>query len=451
MRVCLLRPNYHTHLVQPALALGYLAAVLRRERIEVRCVDGVLLGLSDEEIAAATKDFDCIAISCLSSYHRSTLRLLPIFKARKQTVVLGGPHITALREQALDENADYLVIGEGELSLLDLLRDLEGRGRGENIPGVISRGGSYTPRPFISDLDSVPFPDWSDTPPEIYPKAPHGGVAKHFPIAPIVTTRGCPYTCTFCSSPSLWHGHLRYRSPENVVDEIGFMIQKFGVKEVHFEDDNLTLSKKHVLGVCEEILRRKIDISWATPNGIRADRVDYEVLSMMKKSGCYSVAFGVESANREILERCQKKEDLGKIDEAVNLASELGLITQGFFIFGLPGETEQTIEETISWAEKSRLDKAQFLLLDLLPGSGLWNTISDRREAGSYESFHDVSWCPPGLDPEVLASAPSRAFRRFFLRSPRRIWKMLTMLRPEQFGYVVRRVRDFRIIHPRTV
>lgn len=452
MKICLARPNHHSHLIQPPLALGYLSAFLRRHGHHVRVIDGVNPPLDNEALTARCGDADLVGISVLSDYFPQAVDLARRLKARGQRVVLGGPHVTFVPQQALQESgADFVVVGEGELAMLELANALAEGARGEGIPGVATRQRPEAmPRALVPSLDDLPFPDWDHTPPARYPMAPHGGVARRYPIAPVTTTRGCPYACSFCSSPFLWQRRIRYRDPRNVVDEIEYMVHRHGVQEIHFEDDNLTLKRAHVEGVCEGLLRRRIDVTWATPNGIRVDTIDRDLVQLMKRSGCYSVAFGVESADAEILRRCGKKTSPERIARAIELASEAGLVTQGFFIFGLPGETEQTIQRTIDFACNSRLDKAQFLLLDVMPGCRLWEEYGDGVPAlSTYQSYHDVTFCPEGLDPDVLRRAPSRAFRAFFA-SPRRVLRMLGMVRPGQLRFVLRRALDFRVLPGRS-
>jgi radical SAM superfamily enzyme YgiQ (UPF0313 family) len=448
MRICLARPFHHSHLIQPPLALGYLSAFLQRHGHHVRVLDGLSLGVDNAALAARCAGADLVGISTLSDYYPQTVGLTRELKRRGIPVVIGGPHATFVPARTLEETgADYVVVGEGETAMLELAGALSEGGPAQGIPGVATPSQpEVPPRALIEDLDRLPFPDWDDCPPGSYPKAPHGGVAKRYPIAPVTTTRGCPYSCSFCSSPFLWQRRIRYRSPENVLDEIERVARRHGVKEIHFEDDNLTLKRAHVEEICTGLLARGIGVSWATPNGIRVDTIDRDLLDLMRESGCYSIAFGVESASPEILRRCGKRTSINRIEQTIAMAHEAGLITQGFFIFGLPGETEQTIQQTIDFARHSKLDKAQFLLLDVMPGSALWN---EHRESvpglASYQSFHDVTWCPDGLDPEVLKAAPGRAFRAFF-RSPRRVLRMASLLRPGQLRYVLRRLSDFRVI-----
>jgi radical SAM superfamily enzyme YgiQ (UPF0313 family) len=363
-------------------------------------------------------------------------------------VVIGGSHASALPELTLDETqADYIVIGEGELSFLELVNRIERNESVDNIKGIVSKTNkTLLKRDLIENIDLLPFPDWVQVDPRYYKKAPHGGLIKSFPVAPITSSRGCPYSCTFCASPSFWDRRIRFRSPENVVDEIEYLVKGFGVKEIHFEDDNLTLKRNHIEDICRLILKRNLKINWATPNGVRADTLDRELLKLMKKSGCYFIAFGIESGSQDILNRIKKKTSLETIEKAANLARKMGIITQGFFIFGLPGETEQTIKETIRFAKRIALDKAQFLLLDVLPGSELWEELTrEHALSWDYHSYQEATWVPPRLDKEKLNKAPSYAFRSFFLR-PRQIYFLLKYFKFSQIPFIFKRLIDFNII-----
>jgi radical SAM superfamily enzyme YgiQ (UPF0313 family) len=448
MRVALVRPNHHSHLIQPPLALGYLASYLQSQGHQTRTVDGVNLDLTNEALAERCADADLVGVSVLSDYYPQTVELAKLLKGRGLKVVMGGPHVAVIPKQVLEETgADFAVMGEGEAAMGELAASLQEGGDGEGLAGVLTRRTPEAPvRQQIKDLDSLPFPDWDQMAPSTYPMAPHGGVAKNYPIAPMTSSRGCPYACSFCSSPSLWQRRIRFRSPDNVVQEVEWMVRRYGVKEIHFEDDNLTMRREHAWGIAEGMLRKGLRVSWATPNGIRADKVDRELMTLMRDSGLYSVAFGIESADPEVLRRCGKKATVDHMEKAINIASDLGIITQGFFIFGLPGETPQSIERTINFAVSSRLDKAQFLLLDVMPGTRIWDEMEHKPDLSSYQSYHDITWCPDGLDPDVLKKTPGRAFRKFFLSRPRRVLKMLSMIRPAQLRFVLRRMSDFRIL-----
>ncbi len=445
MHLALVRPRYHTHLITPQLGLGYLAAAARQAGHSVAIVDGLADNLDDAAIVARCTDADLVGIGVMSDTLARSAALSQALAAAGKAVVVGGPHATALPAQTLEATgARFCVVGEGEASLAALLEALSDPG---SIPGVWERGvGMPEPRPLVADLDALPFPAWDLMHPRRYQLAPHGAFVARFPVAPIVTSRGCPCACSFCASPGLWGGGIRFRSPGNVLDEIELLVKRYGVREIHFEDDNLTLRRPHVTAICEGILSRGLDISWAAPNGVRVDTLDRPLLQLMKRSGCSLLAFGVESGSPEILRGVGKGTTLAAISRAIDMTAQVGIDTQGFFIFGLPGETEQTIEQTLRFACDSRLDRAQFLLLDVLPGSRLYGELAPSSPStGDARSFQQLTWCPPGLDPKLLARTPARAFRRFFLRHPRRVAKLLRRARPRQLRFVLRRIRDFDI------
>lgn len=446
MKIALTRPNYHTHLITPPLNLGYLSAYLKRQGYEVKIVDGLNLSLSNRQLIPKLKDADLIGISCMSDYYLETRDLVKRLKQENKPIVIGGAHASALpRETLEDTGADYIISCEGEETLLELVQAIEANGRLDQIKGLLSKDIQLQPRGFIADLDSLPFPDWGQIDPRKCKRAPHGAVVKHFPVAPIITSRGCPYSCKFCASPYLWSRTIRFRSPKNVVDEIEYLVKNFGVKEIHFEDDNLTLKQDHIEGICKLILERRIKISWATPNGVRADTMTDELIDLMKRSGCYFLVFGIESANQEILNNIDKKTNLLAIERAVRIANRLGLITQGFFIFGLPGETEQTIQETINFAKKIPLDRAQFLLLDILPGSALWQELNGASIANwTRRSYQEVTWVPPTISRDALEQAPAYAFRSFFFR-PKQMMRLVKFIKPNQIPFIIRRLADFKI------
>lgn len=451
MNIVLTRPNYRTHLITPPLGLGYLAAYLRKFGHNVQIIDGLNLSLNNEEIGRRAKGAGLAGVHCLSDFYPEAADLAHQLKAEGLPVVLGGAHPSALPESTLKETkADFVIVGEGEETLLELANALDNRQPTEAISGLLGRANAFKERGLISDLDFIPFPDWPQIDPRKCRRAPHGAIVKRFPVAPIVTSRGCPYACKFCASPHLWSKTIRFRSGENVVDEIEYLVKDFGVKEIHFEDDNFTLKRERVEEICGLILERNLKISWSTPNGIRADNLTRDLIRLMKRSGCYSLAFGIESGSQKILDSINKKSRLEEIERVVKAANSEGLLTQGFFIFGLPGETEESIKQTINFAKRIPLDKAQFLLLDILPGSGLWQELGGSRIADwTNRSYQEVAWVPETIDRNILKNAPSRAFRSFFFR-PRQLFNLFKYMKPYQLPFIIKRLVDFRILplHP---
>ena len=449
MDVVLTRPNYNTHIISPPIGMGYVSSYLKKHGHGTKIVDGVNLGLSNDEIVKQCEEYNAklVGIYILSAYFLNAVDLIRKLQARGFKVVLGGAHPTFMPKFTIEKSgADFIITEEAEKAMLDLVNALERDEPLDDIPGLYTKDCEFVPRTTTTNLDEFPFPDWEQIDPRNYKKAPHGGFIRHFPYAPISATRGCPYRCTFCASPKFSRRTIRFRSPENVVDEIEYLVKNFGIKEIHFEDDNLTLWRDFAMKICNLIIERGLKISWACPNGVRADKVDLELLKLMKKSGCYYVAFGIESGNQEILDNVKKDLRLEDVERAAWLAYKAGIMTQGFFIFGLPGETEETIEKTIRFAKSIPLTRAQFLILDVMPGTELWDTLSfEEKVDWGKNSYHEITWTPPTVDPEVLANSAPRAFKEFYMR-PRQLFSILRYVRPQQIPFLMKRLKDIGVL-----
>lgn len=453
MKVLLVRPNYESHIITPPIGLGYLSSYLREYDIEVKILDGLCDNMDNEILQNKILDEnpDAVGITCLTAFYREVIDLSRKLKKKNVVVIIGGVHPTFLPLETLnDSNCDYVVMGEGEVALLKLIQN---NINNSGIIGVYSKEDiKLRKRPLgkaerIMHLDKLPFPDWEQINPNKYPKAPHGAIVKNFPVAPIMTTRGCPYSCTFCASPRFYDRKVRFRSPENVIEEIKYLTNRFGIKEIHFEDDNLTIKPHHIEKICELIIENDIKISWACPNGIRADKVDESLIKLMKKSGCYYFAYGIESADQQILNNIKKQEDIETVEKSINLAHEAGISCQGFFIFGLPGETKETIDKSICFAKKSKLDRAQFLILDVLPGSELWDTLKGQFIPNwGKKSYQEPEWLPKNITKEYLMRSQTRAFFEFYFKSPMRFLKLALSIKFGQIKYLFKRLVDYRII-----
>ena len=449
MKIVLTRPFYKSHIVTPPLSLGYLSAALNKAGIRADIIDGLLLRLNPESLAQAIarRKPDAVGITCLTAYYHEVKKLCAALRKYGFPIILGGAHPTFLPNETLEETgADFVVCGEGERALVELVqnafdhRHIQGVYGKTDLAGRRSTGITVLP----GDINDLPFPDWSQMPPAAYPKSPHGAVAKRYPIGIIITSRGCTGKCAFCAAPALYGGKIRFRSGESVAAEIQWQIEKFKVREIQIEDDNFAASKTHVEETCSAIASLPVRVPWSCPNGLRADCIDQDLLKCMKQAGCYMVSFGVESASNVILKRSGKNESIEQIEYAINLADRVGLITHGFFIFGLPGETTETINTTIRFASRSRLKRAQFLILDVLPGSKLWEDLAFTPNWGK-ESFTEPEWIPPGLSRSVLIAAQKRAFQEFY-KHPGRIFGLLALLRPGQIPFLLRRLSSFRLL-----
>ena len=453
MRVLLVKPNSHFPTRIPHLGLGYLATALRqgkhtpiiadctRERINNRG----LVRLAQESAA------EVIGISMFSADFPVVADLIPqLRQALPDTrLILGGPHPTALPSDTLRQlpEVDYVLAGEAERSLPMLLDQLaSGPVDGQSIPGLAWResGQIRTSLPrWETDLDSLGFPAWDLLAPELYQIAPHGAFVRQMPVAPIITTRGCPYPCTFCAARVISGIPLRARSIGHVLDEIELLVRHHGIREIHIEDDNFTARRKYVLDFCEGVSRRFPGLSWCCPNGVRLDTLDTELLTAMRRSGCYSLSLGIESGCDPVLKTIQKKLETAQVREKVELIHRSGLKTTGFFIIGLPDESEEQIRETVRFARSLPLDHAQFSVFLPLPGTAHFDSYVRKvgLETVPWKDFYTtepVQW-PGGIPIARLRQLQRSAFFAFYFR-PRVLLNILRKLRgPRHFWHLVRR------------
>ncbi|MBE0428840.1 MAG: B12-binding domain-containing radical SAM protein [Thermoleophilia bacterium] len=420
-------PHSQAHTLIPPLGPGYLAASSRSRGHEVTIFDMAKEGWGAGRGAEAVASYgpDLVGISILSTAYLPARDLVSAIKERLSgaIVVVGGPHVTALPEATLEDlGVDIAMVGESEHTFPQLIDRLDSDGSLESMPSLCYRedGGFRQTRraDFHPDLDSLEFPAWDLMDPRAYPDKPHQLLHKKFPVAPIITTRGCPYDCIFCSSTILWGKRLRTRSPENVLDEIEMLVREYGVREIHFEDDNFTQKRSHVKNVCEEILRRGLKFVWSCPNGVRIDSLDDEILALMRRSGCHSLGLGIESGSQEVLDRNLKRLDLAKVSEQVDMIRSHGIAAHGFFFIGLPGETEETVKQTIRFAREVRFSRANFSLLTPLPGTAIYDEfVAGQPGKLDFRTLNFFTPFPIGeLGAEQLKRWQRRAVLGFYLR-----------------------------------
>ncbi len=389
--------------VTPPLSLLYLAAYIRPCGYDPVIIDSVIEGITttynlnemiscrglsiEDIIERIPSDSALIGITNLFSFAFPVVQILA--KAIRQAfpgvpIAVGGAHPSAMPEATLAETAiDYVVISEGEETLLQLLDNLNDPNKIADIDGLAYKDqqGVAVINPktrYIENLDDLPFPARDLVPIEKYHDVSeaHGPTQKKW--TPILSSRGCPFHCTFCT-PGLWGHRYRVRSAENVLYEIEECVSNYGIREFHFEDENLTINKKRVMDVCKGIQERKLPISWQTPNGIRASVTDREILTAMRDSGCNHITVAPESGSPRVLnEIIKKQQDLSRVTDAVRDASELGMRTAAYFVLGLPGETIPEVNQSISFARRLArmgLDEVAFSNYVALPGSELYNIL----------------------------------------------------------------------------
>ena len=434
-KVALINPTQFTKYSQPPMGLALIAAVLEREGYQVTVLEANALKLKPEGVASLVSA-DVVGLTAMTPTINTAIAIAHHLKKAYPDlpIILGGTHATLLPEETLvtAPEIDILVRGEGEETIIELLRALEYKQPLSKILGISYRkDGEMVSNPARSkniDLDSLPFLAYHLLPWRRYkPHPPHG---RALPFAAIITSRGCPYRCSYCSKP-IFGNKFRGQSPERVVEEVAYHKEKFGIKEFAFYDDVFTLDKRRAYAIADEIMKRGLKIHWTCET--RVNLVDKELLRHMKRAGCYSIAYGIESASPEILNILNKDITLEQVEEAVGIAQEVGLQTIGYFMLGSPGETPETIDKTIQFAKKLKLDFAQFAITTPFPGTKLYDLyLKDKGGDISWENFSyegTSSKIAPvfetnGLSRTDLQYWRGRAYKDFYL-CPSYIWQRI--------------------------
>jgi len=374
VRILLVNPSYpFEEFPRLLVTLPYVAAALRAEGHEVEILDLLLARTTPDKIERRMERLrpDLVGITSVTLNHHIASRIAEIVRKcdERVPIAMGGPHVSFEIEgsfRALPA-LDFIGIGEGEHTMLELARALEGRmdlrdvrGLAHRLPGS-DRIVRTAPRPLEDDLDTLPAPAR-----DLVPLARYLAFDSH---ASVVTSRGCPYECIFCSAPQ-WTGRkVRYRTPSLCVDEIE-ELARLGFTEITIEDDLFTLYRKHFLGVCGELIRRDTGIRWNAFS--RVDTITPEIVETMARAGCQAICFGVESGNQEVLDLVKKRSSLDKVREAMRMTQAVGISALASFIIGLPGETEETLRKTVEFADSLREEFGSlygFHILSPFPGT----------------------------------------------------------------------------------
>ena len=371
MRVLLINHFYPlSETPSPPLGLSYLAGALSDAGVEVKILDLVVFPYSRAMLQNLLETFrpQMVGLTAVTMTFDSAMGVVKDIKDINPAImtIMGGPHVSfCARATLADYTAlDVAVIGEGERTIVELYRAVDNGGALENVSGIAYRRGTdiyFTAhREPIENLDELPLPDRALLPLGRYR-------ALTMPIS-ITTSRGCPFKCIFCVGRKMVGARVRYRSPEKVVDELQYL-DTLNFPQINIADDLFTANKNHCLGVCNEIINRGLKLTWTS--FARVDTVSDDVLSKMKAAGCSAVSFGIESANPQILKTIKKGITLEQVEAAVSMCKRAGITPFASFILGLPGETPQTIKETMDFGEKmKRLGLAfGFHLLAPFPGT----------------------------------------------------------------------------------
>ncbi|MCP3685661.1 MAG: radical SAM protein [bacterium] len=431
MKVALINPGKSEISTAMSMGLGYLAAVAREKGHEVVVKDMEVEPEGLKEFLLKEKP-EIVGITLSTPLFPLSKKIISQIRAVLPDVkiLVGGPHVTAVKEEMLSATeADIAVYGEGEMTFVEIL---EGEPL-EKILGICYRKDgkleTNPPRPFIQDLDSLPFPAWDLFPLSEYRIHPPYGKSKKF--MNMITSRGCPYKCAYCSK--VWGHSFRGMSPERVLEEIKLLRKNYGISEFRFYDDDFTLNMKRAEEICDLIIRNNLRITWSCTT--RVNLVNENLLAKMKQSGCFLICYGVESGNQEILNTISKGYKIEHIKTAFKLTRAAGIRTLAFLMLGLPGETEETIEETVELVKEIKPDFCSWGITSVYPNTELkeifkkrnakftpytnWGTFTIDAAPNKYIEFAEENLSMDFLEKKV------RELNRAFYLSPGKVFKEL--------------------------
>jgi len=357
------------------VGLGYLAASLHKAGHRVKVLDVNNNKLASPRMLQEIAGFQpkIAGISVKSSTFFKASRIAEQIRKQFPNVLLvaGGPHVSLVGRDYFNEDSfsDYGVLGEGE-EVLPKLCGLIKKGDSSSLDGVIKPDSSGFDRPvFVQDLDAVPQPDYSK----------FTGIQQTLSKTryPVITSRGCPYNCIYCSVCVVSGKKWRARSLDNVIKEISKAKKQYEIKAFEVLDDNFTLDIERAKEFCRMLIKRRMKLAWSCPNGIRTDRVDRELTSLMRRSGCDLVMVGVESGDEDVFNTIEKGESLHDVEKGIRTLKNAGIRVGGYFIIGLPGDSIESTKKSVEFAKKTKLDVAHFNMLVPYPKTKMWDWVAE--------------------------------------------------------------------------
>ena len=446
---CEQRASSFQYLMVP-ISLPSIAALLRQKGFEVKLIDCIAEELSAE--AAIRQIFHFKPKLVILNFSTATFSAdknfaLELKKTLPRTHLAGiGVHVSTLPEETLIETAlDSIIRGEPEMTALDLAENLRGKERLRYVKGLSYRGNPtfvHNPaRPWIENLDALPFPARDLLKNERY-KMP----VFNRPYTLVITARGCPNNCSFCTANLYYGTKIRKRSPENVLDEVEEILKVHKIRDITFWADTFTFDRHYVLKICQEIKERGLKFRWMA--NARVDRVDPEMLKEMASTGCQIISYGVESGVQKILNHIGKNITLKQIRQAFCWTRQAGIESAAHIIFGLPGETEETIKQTIKFVKEINPDYIQFYSAIPFPGTRFYEEAAKKgwitsKDWSDYELGKNII-STPKLPVERLAYWRKRAYLQFYLR-PAYIWGRLKKFvkKPADFWFFAKQAISF--------
>jgi radical SAM superfamily enzyme YgiQ (UPF0313 family) len=448
----------------PGIGTLVLAAVARSRGHRAHIVDGKRTGTPVEAVAARVAALapDHVGISATTISIHNAARIAARLKTLvpHAVVTVGGPHVSALPERTLETfpGFDYGIVGEGERSWFDLIARLEAGTTPQDVEGLVWRDGPTVranPRAAYLDgeeLDRLPEPAWDLVPDFPLRFQPNIFNYRQTPVASVVTSRGCPFSCTFCDrSTSGRRG--RYHDVDYVVAMCG-RLERMGVRHILFYDDLFTVKHARVIALCERFLAEGFRFTWSCNS--HPNLLDAETLRLMKRAGCWQIAYGIESGSQRVLDLVKHEVRIPRMLETLRLTRAAGIRVKGLLMMAHPNETAESLEETVEFLRTAPLDLAQVTKFTPYPGTPLYGSIrSYGRFAEDWERMNAMNWVfvPDGLTPVALERAFRRAYRVFYSR-PDVLWGLTRMLAGEprflrRFATYVRvGVRDWLTVRP---
>jgi len=425
------RPEHDNSIFRlPPLGLGYIVSYLRRHNISANLVDCTFLSEKEALNKIRESKPEIIGIYSMFSMKHPALRMTKRLKGTCDLLVAGGPLPTLCPEDFL-EDFDVVAVGEGEETMRELVDAVENGHSLSTVNGIVYKGQksdcdvvSTLPRELIEDLDTLPFPARDNFDNEAYKR--HYFKKSGYTITSLITSRGCPFHCDFCSR-AVFGNKLRTRSPENIVDEME-TVDKLDYDRIWFSDDCFTLNRKRLLSICDEIIRRRLEIDWECLS--RVDSVDEETAVKMKEAGCVRVFFGLESGNDSILALMNKQTSVIQGKRAVLTFKGAGIEVGAFFIVGYPGETDRTVLDTLRFASSLPLDYLSFTMPYPIPGTPLYERLRDKMKCDDLEQPKHLSFTEQKL---IYQSSFSEAKLKFAILKGTAQFKVRKMMGNEAY------------------
>lgn len=380
MKILLIHPkledNFFEDVKLPPLGVAYIAAVLRNSNHDVKILDANISKDQIYDIRKMVAEYspNIVGISASTSIMQVSIKIANLIRNMSGNIkiILGGVHPTLFPKEVIQESCiDYVVHGEGEETIVELVTAIEKSKEPAGILGVAYKNKGEIivngPRPFIKDLDKLPFPAYDLLLINEY----YSPQISKIPFTSMITSRGCYYHCIFCDTHVVFGRKYRFNSPERSIKELKYLINTFKVKEIMFKDSDFTLNQERVEELCELMIRERINIRWSC-NG-RVGGVSLALLNKMRKAGCRLVQYGVESGDEEILDTLKKQITIKQVKETFSMSKKAGLKTVANFMIGNPGETKESIEKTIKLVREIKADFCNFKFITPFPGTELYN------------------------------------------------------------------------------